>query len=1063
MAPPITVATLPASGDRIHRKVSRGVLTSWLFPGILLICGTLPSCVVAGEVSLSAGIDSLREGFASPPASARVWVFWDWLTGNVSRRQITADLEAMHRQGISGAMIFQVSVDPVAGGPRVPDGSRFMTDEWRGLFVHAVREAARLGIQVGLMASSGWNCGGPWIPAEHAGRRLVWSETKIMGPRRFADALPPPFPKVEGGRHIPFRQDTATDIAVLAIPADAGCAPIHEWQLKAGYREVEGTTPDLLGWATKADAQDKGIPVSSVVDLTDRLDDEGRLEWDAPEGDWVVLRIAHAVGGRERQFTGPGAGGFMLDHLSAAAMDLHFEATIAKLAADCGELVGKAFTFVECDSCDLGTVNWTPQFAEEFARRRGYAIVRYLPALTGRVVGTREITERFLYDFRKTIADCIADNHYGRFRELCRGRGLSFVSEAGGPPPVMVDALQCYHRTDVPMGEFWTENHTMHVRGAASAAHTCGCRVVAAEAFTSWQHWTQGPPEMKPFADRAFCEGMNRCVIHGFACSPPEAGVPGNVFYAGTHFGPNVTWWNQARGLCDYLARCQFMLQQGLPVADVCCFPGAAVPGFIPPKRDYWYELSPSLGEDYACDFAAEDVILDRMQVRDGRLELPDGMSYRLLVLPDAIAAGHPCHGRFLTPELGRRLAELLEAGATVVWPRPTLAPGLQGHPECDEQIASLASELWGAEETDAGERRIGRGKLVWGRTPRQALLEAGVAPDFEQRPAAPAQQRLSYIHRRLGDTDIYFVANRDPARWADTACLFRVSGRRPELWDPGSGRIVRQTVFDEIDGRTWLPLRLPPAGSVFVVFRQAADGSGIVAVERDGKTLVSSRSDAPPAISDFEVEAEPGQPPTLLASKPGNHVVRMADGTHASARVESIPPTVAVPAPWQVRFLAGPNAPPDTVFETLASWSKHDTAQVRFFSGTAAYLARFTLGPEHVNDDVRVFLNLGAVRNLAEVRLNDKPCGLLWTQPYRLDVTDAIAAGDNALEVRVTNYWPNRLIGDAIAPQHERVTRTNMTVFKKDSSLLEAGLLGPVTLDFAKRVPFAESTDQAK
>lgn len=998
---------------------------------------------------------SLASGFASPPPSARPRVFWDWLNGYVSRAQITRDLAAMQRQGIGGAMIFQVSVDPVPGGVVVPKGATFMSDEWRKLFQHAVREAARLGMEIGLMNSDGWNCGGPWISPAHAGRRLVWSETKVSGPKNFSAALLPPVPRVEGGRHVPFQPETVVDITVLAIPAGPAGRAINDWELKAGYREVEQTTPDLLNWVEEAEKDEKGIPLASVLNLTSQLKADGKLTWNVPAGDWIILRLAHALGGRERQLPGPGPGGLMLDHLNAEAMDIHFRATAEKLVADAGGLAGKTFTFLECDSCDLGTVNWTPRFADEFQRRRDYDMVPYLPALMGRVVESRKVTERFLHDFRKTIGDCIAENHYGRFRELCRKHGLDLMSEAGGPPPVPVDALRCYSQTDVPMGEFWAQGHTMHVRGPASAAHTNGCRLVAAEAFTSWEHWTQGPFEMKPYADRAFCEGMNRCYIHGFESSPPAAGKPGYVFYAGTHFEPNITWWGQSHGLTDYLARCQFMLQQGLPVADVCCYYGEQVPNFIPPSRDYWYELCPSLGEDFACDFADGETLATRMQVRDGKLVLPDGMSYRLLVFPDAIARGYPCHGQFITPELLKRLADLVTAGATIIWPRPSIAPGLRDYPQCDKEIDARARELWGPEDKPSGDRHVGKGRVIWGKAPRQVLLDDGIPPDFKQRPLAPSQQqRLAYIHRRVGDTEVYFIANRGTENWIDAACLFRVQGKSPELWHPDSGEIKRQIVFDEKEGRTWMPLRLPPAGSVFVVFRSRSDTTRIVSAEKDGQMLFSARMADKMNLSSLAIEADEKHPGAAIVSKPGDYVLRSADGKVFSARVDSIPAPLDISGPWKLRFLSGPGAPKTLALDKLISWTKHDNPNVRYFSGTAAYRTEFSLPPEYLGKNSRVYLNLGVVKNLAAIRLNERECGLLWKVPFRLDVTTAVKPGKNELEVRVTNLWPNRLIGDTFLPEEKRFTRTNMSVFNQQSPLLESGLLGPVELHVAEHVP---------
>ncbi len=1056
-----------------------------LLAGMSLLCVLLATGFVSASEPTATvpGLD-LSAGFRSPPLSARPRVFWDWLNGSISREQITEDLKEMHRKGIGGAMIFQTQVEQCPDGAVIPQGVPFMSDAWRELFRHAVEEAARLGMEIGLMDSEGWNCGGPWVPPELCGRRLVWSETKVQGPGQFSEALPLPVPQVDDGRGLPFRPETVVDIAVLAIPERSANNAMKGWTLKSAYREVEQTTPDLLGWArSDKEVTNDAIPLKSVINLTEQLDAEGKLHWDVPEGDWVILRMAHALGGRPRLLTGPGPGGPMLDHLSAEAMDLHFQATVEKLAADVGLHTGKTFTFVECDSCDFGTVNWTGRFMEEFQRRRGYDMTPYLPALTGcivenpdaterllpeelqqrerfeknhplpvmtgRIVENPEATERFLFDFRQTISDCIADNHYGCFRELCRKRGLKFMSEAGGPPPGPINALRCLSRTEIPMGEFWAQEHTLNIRGAASAAHTNGVRLVAAEAFTSWEHWTQSPQDLKPFVDRAFCEGLNQCWIHGFSTSPPEAGKPGYVFYAGTHFEPNITWWEQSECLTDYLARCQFLLQQGLPVADVLCYYGEHAPNFMPPNREYWYELCPSLGDDYACDFADIETLLDRLKVEDGRLVLPDGMSYKLLVYPEAIAKGFPCHGELIRPELAQKLLELVSEGATVVWPRPSFSPGLRDYPRCDARVAEIVRELWGPDETPTGDRRIGRGRIIWGKTPREVLLGDGVLPDFSHQPMPEVpSQRLAYCHRRVGDVEIYFVANRDRTRAIDAVARFRVTGKAPELWHPDSGMLQPQIVYSDDGERTWMPLRLPPAGSAFVVFRLPAENERIVQVVRNGETLFSSNEDAPIDLSCLEFVAGEQQPNAAIALKSGSYTFCNSAGKTLTKSVRTLPNPRNLSGPWQLEF-------PDReiMLDELRSWTAHDQPEIRYFSGTATYRTDISIPKGNVDKTLRVYLDLGTVKNLAEVRLNDQECGLLWKEPFRVDVTESLRPGKNLLEVKVTNLWPNRLIGDAFLPEEQRTTHTNMRVFGRNSALLDSGLLGPVRLHAAKRI----------
>ena len=374
----------------------------------------------------------------------------------------------------------------------------------------------------------------------------------------------------------------------------------------------------------------------------------------------------------------PGGAGLMLDHLSAEAMDLHFENTAGKLLAEMGQLAGKSLKYFHCDSWEVGQVNWTPRFMSEFRRRRGYELFPYLPALAGKIVVNREVTDRFYYDFRKTVGDCIVDNHYGRFRDLAHRHGVLFHPELGGAHHVTpLDALKSLGRADIPMGEFWArgnqeigdaESLRFLVRPAAMAAHTYGSNLVNAEAFTSLgPHWEEDPFQLKPVADRALCEGANRFFFHTFTHSPPEAGKPGYEYYAGSHFNPQITWWEQADAWTRYIARCQFMLQQGLFVADVCYYYGDQVPNTVPLKH-----VDPALGPGYDYDVISAEALLSRMSVRDGQIVLPDGMSYRILALPDRETIDLP---------VLRKIAELVRAGATVIGSKPCLATGLCDYP----------------------------------------------------------------------------------------------------------------------------------------------------------------------------------------------------------------------------------------------------------------------------------------------------------------------------------------------------------------------------------------------
>jgi hypothetical protein len=471
------------------------------------------------------------------------------------------------------------------------------------------------------------------------------------------------------------------------------------------------------------------IAPESIIDLTHKVRLDGTLEWDVPEGDWTIVRTGYGCNGDQIWVASPGAAGPSVFFLSAAATDFHFQNTAGILLQDAGPLAGKTLKYFHEDSWEAGLPNWTDSFLDDFKKYRGYDARPYLPVLAGHILTSVEVCDRFLYDFRKTIGDCLAENHYGRLAELAHARGVQVHCEAGGPccpkvPPM--DALKNLGRLDIPMGEFWPSGHWkengQNIAGkqTACAAHIYGRTFAAAEAFTKMgPHYDDGPAELKPTADKAFCEGLNRFFLHTWTSSRPEDGMPGFEYFAGTHFNRNVTWWPQAGAFFSYVSRCQYLLQQGLFVADVCFYYGDQTPNFVEAKRA---DLSLGLGYDY--DVCNAEVLLTRMEARAGRIVLPDGMGYRLLVLPDR---------RTMPVEVLRKLKSLVEAGATVVGPKPERDPGLRDYPRCDAEVKKLAGEIWGDCDGKAvREHRYGQGRIFWGKPLREILHADSVQPDFE-------------------------------------------------------------------------------------------------------------------------------------------------------------------------------------------------------------------------------------------------------------------------------------------------------------------------------------------
>jgi hypothetical protein len=566
--------------------------------------------------------------------------------------------------------------------------------------------------------------------------------------------------------------------------------------------------------------------------------------------------------------------------------------------------------------------------------------------------------------------------------------------------------------SDIPMSEFWSWSPRHRVGDAnrfftkqpASAAHTNGHKIVAAEGFTNiGMHWRESfSDNLKPSFDQAVCEGMNLLVWHAFTCSPDETGFPGQEYFAGTHFNPKNFVWQKSKDFLAYLNRVHFLLQQGIPAADVLEYYGENVPNFTQRKGANTAKSLP--GYDY--DVASESVLLNQVAgVREGMIVLKDGMRYRVLVLPNRTS---------MSLAALRKIESLVQAGATVVGPKPERTTGLGN----DAELKAIADRLW------SGQTPTAKGRIVQDKTVHDLLKTEGMPFDFQRIEGSNTAPRLDWIHRTLYQNqlkrvslrkfaefspvdvgtipaddksgfgaEIYYVANLT-AQPDNTVCAFRVTGRQPELWDPVSGQIRDAQAFTQCEGTTHIPLRFEPFGSVFVVFRREI-GSNVngTAAGNDGK----------------------------------------------------IDKTVELTEPWQVRFdpkWGGPKEPVE--FATLESWTQHSNPAIRYYSGIASYSQDVDIT---LRSGERVFLEAANVGELAEVKVNGRSCGSLWAVPYRLEITESLKPGKNRLEIDVANHWANRIIGDAALPENERMTKTNIQRVTAETPLVDSGLIGSVRL----------------
>ena len=919
---------------------------------------------------------ALESGWQNPPNESRLRAYWWWLNGNVTKPSITHDLEEMKAKGFGGAVIFDANGAAQEGNDPVPHGPDFFSPEWRELYKHTLREADRLGLEISLNIQSGWNLGGPIVTKDDAAKKYVWSETTISGGTNLEIKLPEP----------KARENYYRDISVVAyrVKNSASHEPLKNWKQKALQESLQPfSAPDSspLFAEIPATPGEQDVDATEVIDLTKNFSSDGILKWDAPAGDWQILRFGYTIGDHAYVSTSSdGWQGFAIDVYSATAFQNYWDKIVEPLIADAGPLAGKSLKYLHTDSWEVELANWTPTLRAEFLKRRGYDLLPWLPVLAGRIVNSRDESDRFLFDYRRTLGDLAIDGHYKLFRDNAHKHGLLIHPESGGPHAVPIDAQQCLGMDDAPMSEFWAWSWTHRIGDAnrffvkqpASAAHTYGHKLVYAEGFTTiGPHWQEKIwDNLKPSFDKALCEGLNVLVWHAFVNSPAETGIPGQQYFAGTHLNPKVTWWEKSAPFFSYIDRCQFLLQQGNFHADVLYFYGDHVPNFTQHKRTDPAHCEP--GYDY--DVITAEALIERASVKDGKIFLPDGMNYRVLVLPDRAVSSLP---------VLEKIAGLEKAGATVIGPKPLHAESLENAASADAQLKAIADKLWGGV--------TGKGRVITGKTAREVLIADGVKPDFE---ATGAPLDLDFIHRSADGAEIYFVANRTNVSGNVTAA-FRVAGKVPELWNAVTGEKKFADSYEEKDGQTLVPLDFAPCGSWFVIFREAT----------------ANHTSHAKTISDTKTVGE-------------------------------------ISGAWTVHFDPKWGGPESASFDSLVSLPTRAEPGIKFYSGTATYEKTFVLPDSKLKTkNSKLFLDLGDVRELAEVKVNGKSCGIVWCPPFRVDVTDAVKPGENKLQIEVVNFWPNRIIGDASLPKEKRFTQTNIRKLTAKTPLEAAGLLGPIKL----------------
>jgi len=817
---------------------------------------------------------------------------------------------------------------------------------------------------------------------------------------------------------------------------------INQFEGKSGmvWRISEPTTNNEI-------SDDECIDKDKLIDLSAFVKADGTLRWDAPAGQWTILRMGHTSTGHQNETAGAGKG-LECDKFNPAAVKIQFNGWFNKAVEIAGPaLASRVLKSFHVDSWECGSQNWSIVFKDEFKKRRGYDPVDYLPAIAGYPIESAVTSERYLYDIRRTIAELITDNFFHTLKGLAHEKGVAFTSETTAPV-MLTDGMAHFKEVDVPMGEFWLRSPSHDkfndVLDAVSGAHVYGKTIIQAEAFTQIRmQWDEHPGNLKALQDRNYALGINKLVYHVFVHNPWMNKRPGMTLDGiGLYFQRDQTWWKPGKAWVDYATRTQEMLQAGIPVADIAVFTGEelprravlpdrfvnTLPGIFGTKRveDEAIRLENSdlpiqkiagvsTGANmvepakwinplngYAYDSFNPEVLLSLATVKDGRIVLPGGGSYKVLVIPGKHVMQPNSTGMSL--DVIRKLWQLVNDGATIILTdKPTHTLGLANAASNDRALRDFAEKLWNGpfEELTEGKstlfiKKIGKGQVVKAPyqfhtfdqldLPRDVIFkekEGTLAPDF------------AYTHRKDGEKEIYFLSNQQ-ATEREIMVSLRVANKIPVFYDAVSGKESEVKQWQIKEGRTEIPLKLAANASLFVLLEEPTDKEGV----------------------------------------------------DLGLNWEVFKPYLEMKGPWEVQFdpnFGGPDKP--IIFEELTDWSMHVNPAIRHYSGTAIYRKTFEWGGK----DRAIWLNLGELANIATVKVNGKDCGTLWTAPYRLNMKDALKKGKNQLEIAVTNTWANRLIGDKDLPQEKRITHTTAPYRLGDRPLLKAGLIGVVKLEEEK------------
>jgi len=747
--------------------------------------------------------------------------------------------------------------------------------------------------------------------------------------------------------------------------------------------------PDVLFMPNSQLDSRRIIPEDSVIDLSGKMSSDGTLNWEVPAGYWTIIRFGYTTTGAENGPATAEGRGLECDKLDTAAVNLHFRSFPKKVIEHAGKYKGNTFKFFMIDSWERGYQTWTRLMPEEFASRRGYSLIRWIPVLCGETVASAELSDGFLYDFRKTIAELFEQNYYRHFSELCHQNKLGLHGEVmygdiGPFPPI--DVLRTNSYMDMPMFEFWAEQNkqslvkytpsgTLLTNFPAYAANFYHKPVIGAEAYTGFAHYSESPSDLKLFGDKAYCSGITQMILHSYVHQPADK-MPGlTLGQHGSHFNRNNPEWQYYRGWMDYQSRIQYLLQKGKTSADILYFMGDQLPQFLGNK------IIQELPKEYRAIPCNLDV-LKKLTVDQGKLKFDKKQTFRLLVLPDQAA---------MEFESLQVIEQLVKNGAIVYGHQPQQMLSLSGRKNDQQKFRELAGKIWNS-ASGTSRSHYGKGLVIHDEPIAGVLSDLLLIPEFTTHQTDSLN--LMYIHKNTGHMDVFFVVNQQDSLLKRT-CSFRVSGKIPEIWNPLTGEINRVTTSSEENGQLLIPVTFQPRESLFFIFRE-------------GNTKRATSNPDVPQIT--EIKDFKG----IIHFHPIN------------------------------------SGKPDSISITnFKSFTEYSDPAIKYFAGTASYRIDFELPYNYINDRQPVFLKFGKLDASAKVWLNGRFLGNLWMPDMQFRVTQLLKA-KNHLEIKLATTCRNRIIGDFIEYGTLQNIWTSAPVnsfLSKESPLKSTGFMGSLQL----------------